>query len=412
MARLDYEDLLKIYKLISLNYQAYQISSIMHISPSTLYRIIKSNIEVKIPKYNRTYRYKSCVHLVECRKQVKRCPNDCQRFEKYLCSKLKVFPFICDFCQGKTYCTKERHLWNPDHVYLKRTERLHLSRSHITLSINQLKAFDKWLSPQILQKKSIEVIYANSPDMFPVSTSTVRRWINHSKLSARRIDLIRAVSYRYNKLYRYARRINPNPLAKYGHTYNFFKDYLNLNPLASVMEFDTVHGLQNESVKLFTIFHRTSHLQLGFLIPNLNPSSINKILSSLQSKLSNHFQILFQVILADNGIEFDQLIDASINSETGELLSNVFYTRPYCSGDKGACERNHELFRYIVPKGHKLSDFNQKDINFIFSMINSYPRKSLNWKTPIDVFLQSYPKHILDSLSIKSIPLDDINFRR
>jgi IS30 family transposase len=248
--------------------------------------------------------------------------------------------------------------------------------------------------------------------MFPVSTSTVRRWINHSKLSIRRIDLMRAVSYNPNKLYRYKRRTNQDPLAKYGHTYHYFQEYLDLNPQASIMEFDTVHGIQNESTKLFTIFHRSTHLQLGFLIPNLNPASINNVLHSLQNALSHDFQALFQVILADNGIEFDQLIDSSINNETGEVLSKVFYTRPYCSGDKGACERNHELFRYIVPKGHKLSDFNQKDINFIFSMINSYPRKSLNWKTPIDVFLKSFPKRILDALSINAIPLDDINFRR
>ncbi|MDT8337485.1 MAG: hypothetical protein RQ856_06640, partial [Candidatus Izemoplasmatales bacterium] len=81
MPRLDYEDLLRIYKLISLDYKAYHISSIMHIHPSTLYRIIKSNIQVKTSKYNRSYRYKSCIHLSECRKQVKRCPDDCPRFE-------------------------------------------------------------------------------------------------------------------------------------------------------------------------------------------------------------------------------------------------------------------------------------------------------------------------------------------
>lgn len=412
MPRLDYEDLLKIYKLISLNYSAYNISKIMHIHPSSLYRLIKNNLKIKQANFNRTYRYRNCIHLPECRKLVNYCPDNCEQFEKYLCSKLKSFPFICDFCKGKNYCRKEHHFWNPDQVYLKRIDRLHDSRSHITLTNKQLKSFDQWLSPQIKQRKSIEVIHATYPEMFPVSTSTVRRWINQSRLSIRRIDLLRAVSFKVKKQYRYIRRKNSNPLAKYGHTYNLFKDYINANPQASVIELDTVHGVQNEKTKLLTIYHRFTHLQLGFLIPNLNPTSVNKIIRSLQSKLSDNFQILFEVILADNGIEFDQLMDCSVNTDTGEVLSHVFYTRPYRSGDKGACERNHELFRYIVPKGHKLSDFNQKDINFIFSMINSYPRKSLNWKSPIDVFLETYPKALLDSLSIQLIPLDDINFKR
>jgi IS30 family transposase len=85
---------------------------------------------------------------------------------------------------------------------------------------------------------------------------------------------------------------------------------------------------------------------------------------------------------------------------------------PYNSGDKGGCERNHELFRYLVPKGRGLSDLMQEDIDFMFSMINSYPRESLNWKTPIDVFKQLYPKDILDILHLKKVPLEEVTLKR
>lgn len=412
MPRLDYESLLKIYKLISLDYTAYNISHIMNIHPSTLYRLIKNNLEIKKSNYNHNYHYRNCVHLPECRHKISFCPGNCERYKQYLCHKLEKFPFVCDFCEAKNYCRRERHFWNPDQVYIDRIEKLHHSRSHITLSKHQLSAFDQWLSPRVKQKKSIEVLFNTYPEMFPVSASTVRRWINQSRLSTRRIDLLRAVTFKVKNQYRYSRRKNSNPLAKYGHTFNFFKDYMITHPQASVIEMDTVYGIKDEDTKLLTIFHRSSHLQLGFLIPILIHSSVDKIIRSLQKSLSTHYHILFEVILADNGLEFDNLIHSSVDSASGEILSHVFYTRPFCSGDKGACERNHELFRYIVPKGHNLSDFNQKDINFIFSMINSYPRKSLNWKSPIDVFLKSYPKSLLDALDLQPIPLDDINFRR
>jgi IS30 family transposase len=175
---------------------------------------------------------------------------------------------------------------------------------------------------------------------------------------------------------------------------------------------DTVHGLMSEEPKLLTFYHRQSHLQFGVLIPNLRPASVTNVIGLLQKKLGVLFQPLFEVILADNGNEFDELIPAAIDSETGEVYSNVFYTRPYNSGDKGGCERNHELFRYLVPKGHGLSDLMQKDIDFMFSMINSYPRESLKWKTPIDVFKQYFPKDILDLLSIKSVPLENVTLKR
>jgi IS30 family transposase len=175
---------------------------------------------------------------------------------------------------------------------------------------------------------------------------------------------------------------------------------------------DTVHGLKSEDTKLLTFYHRQSHLQFGILIPNLKPNSISKVMKSLQKKLGIHYHLFFKCILAYNGIEFDDLITASIDDITGEVLSHVFYTRPYNASDKGGCERNHELFRYLVPKGHGLSDLMQEDINFMFSMINSYPRESLNWKTPIDVFIHHFPKDFLTILSIKKIPLDSINLKR
>ncbi len=231
-------------------------------------------------------------------------------------------------------------------------------------------------------------------------------------MSARRIDLLRAVRFKAKKEYHFRVRRNTDPLAKYGHTYQYFLNYLEAKPKASVMEMDTVYGLQSESTKLLTFFHRKSHLQFGILIPNLFPSSVSIALNRLQHQLGTYFSLLFEVILADNGLEFDDLIKAVIKPLTGEVLSQVFYTRPYNSGDKGGCERNHELFRYLVPKGRGLTDFIQKDINFMFSMINSYPRESLNWKTPIDVFKQYFPKEILSLLSIKKIPLNQLNLKK
>ena len=231
MPRLDYEDILRIYKLISMDYTAYNIANIMKISPSTLYRMIKCNIETKKLNIVHNKNFRDCIHLPECRKKVYRCPKDCDRYEKYLCEKLKKFPFICDFCAAKTYCKKEHHYWNPDEVYLKRLNRLHDSRSHISLSKKQLSAFDEWISPHIKQKKSIEVLYSTYPEMFPISSSTVRRWINQSRLSVRRIDLVRAVSFKVKKEYNYKRSKNYNPLAKFGHTYSYFLEYdLNLLP--------------------------------------------------------------------------------------------------------------------------------------------------------------------------------------
>ena len=414
MSRLNYEKILTIYKYMSLDYQATQIAGMMHIARSTIYRIIRNNIEIKY-KYKgdaTKYPYLDCVHIGECKKTIKRCPNACERLIRNLCPKLLKFPFICDFCEIKGVCGKEHHLWNPVQVESNRMERLRSTRKHLYLSKKKLMVFNDWITPFIKKQLSVEAIYSQYPEAFPASTSTVRRWIDQGQLTARRIDLLRAVRFKTKKEYQYKRPSNRDPLAKYGHTYQYFLDYVKLNPKASIIEMDTVHGQKTEEMKLLTFYHRQSHLQFGILIPNSNSSLVSRELKHLQNRLGNHYQLLFEIILADNGTEFDDLIKTSVHPETGVILSNVFYTRPYNSGDKGGCERNHELFRYLVPKGHCLSDFMQEDINFMFSMINSYPRESLNWKTPIDVFIQYFPKELLNTLSIKKIPLDEINLKR
>jgi len=413
MSRLGYDDLLTIYKYISLDFSASNIAKKMNIARSTLYRIIARNIEEKKREnFSLSFHFRECKYVSECKKIMKRCPDNCERYEKYLCPKLLKFPFICDFCESRIYCGKERHLWNPVLVYHRRIERLKKTRSHISLSKARIDAFNDWMRPYIKKKISIEVLYSQYPEAFPVSTATVRRWIDRGIMSVRRIDLLRAVTFKAKKAYASRKPSSMNPLLKFGHTYPYFTDYIKAHPEASIIEMDTVHGLISEEIKLLTFYHRQSHLQFGVLIPDLRPVSVTRVLERLQRDLNKLYYPLFEVILADNGIEFDELIPASINSETGEVYSNVFYTRPYNSGDKGGCERNHELFRYLVPKGHGLSDFTQKDIDFMFSMINSYPRESLSWQTPIDVFKQYFSKDILDVLALKKVPLEDVILKR
>ena len=88
------------------------------------------------------------------------------------------------------------------------------------------------------------------------------------------------------------------------------------------------------------------------------------------------FTSFSEVFLTDNGPEFDSLIDLS--EEYPDM--HVFYCHPLSSFEKGACERNHELVRFIHYKGWSFDSYTQEDIDLMFSHINSYPRKSLNKK--------------------------------
>ena len=153
------------------------------------------------------------------------------------------------------------------------------------------------------------------------------------------------------------------------------------------------------------------HFQIGILLDKLTPSNVNQALLYLKERIGTHlYKQLFQTILTDNGLEFS-LLDEIEFDDNGEHLSNVFFCDPYNSSQKGACERNHEFVRYILPKGKSFDDLNQKDVDLIFSHINSTSRKSLGFNTPYNVFKAMFGIKLLTILNIQEINKDEVHLK-
>ncbi len=56
-------------------------------------------------------------------------------------------------------------------------------------------------------------------------------------------------------------------------------------------------------------------------------------------------------------------------------------------GQKGSNENVNDLLREFYPKQTNLSKVIQKELRKKLEFINNSPRKCLNWKIPIEVFL-------------------------
>jgi transposase, IS30 family len=121
---------------------------------------------------------------------------------------------------------------------------------------------------------------------------------------------------------------------------------------------------------------------------------------------------LFDVILTDNGSEFQGLPLIESEEETGLLRFKAFYCDPYRSNQKGACERNHALIRRLYEKGRSMDGLLPEDVIRIFSLANSYPRKSLGFHSPIELFKRKHGNELLGLLGYQEIPLTHINFKR
>ena len=98
-----------------------------------------------------------------------------------------------------------------------------------------------------------------------------------------------------------------------------------------------------------------------------------------------NFNKLFKSITTDNGTEFSDFLNIIKDTK-----AQIYFCHPYCSGEKGINERNNEIIRYFIPKGSLLENYSFNDINNIVEWMNNYPRKSLNYKTPLEAFLEEF----------------------
>lgn len=170
---------------------------------------------------------------------------------------------------------------------------------------------------------------------------------------------------------------------------------------------DTVEGT-NGAGNLLTLYFETSGLMLAFNRPVNNSLSVLTILQSLYDKLGHTcYRRLFGVILTDNGTEFSNPKAIEFNVD-GLRRSHVFYCNPSSLFQKGACERNHELFHMVIPKGINLDFFSQDDIDRLMSRINFYSRKRLNDKSPAYTFSQLESLELLELLGVHIIHPNEI----
>jgi IS30 family transposase len=119
------------------------------------------------------------------------------------------------------------------------------------------------------------------------------------------------------------------------------------------------------------------------------------------------FGDVLPLLLTDNGGEFANVFAFTLGLD-GQPETDVFFCDPYQSSQKPKVEKNHTLFRDIVPKGESFDWFTQETVNLIFSHVNSIKRKSLNGKTPYEVFSFMFGESIASLLGIEKISAIDV----
>ena len=328
------------------------------------------------------------------------------------CDKLNKPPYVCNGCNKLTSCHQCKQLYDAAIADKEYHHNLSSLRANLKVTKDQVAAINEVVAPLMVHKHhSVNHVYASHPELLPFSKSTFYRYIDLGLLDVRNIDLQRKVRYRVKKEYDYSRE-------KIDHTYQLsrqyhnFQDYIELHPMASIVEMDTVIGTSGgKGGKCFlTLLFRSFNFMLIYLLPYKRVQYVNEVFMQLKKTLGDlEFSRLFEVILTDNGTEFSDPESIELSIINGERLSSVFYCDPNASWQKGSIEKNHEYIRYVLPKGTSFAGLTQEDCTLLASHINSVPRKSLNNQSPFEAGKGFIGLDNINKLGICQIPYDDID---
>ena len=141
-------------------------------------------------------------------------------------------------------------------------------------------------------------------------------------------------------------------------------------------EGDTVIG-KNHKGGLVTLAERKSRYVLAGHIRSKHAAGV----TAVTTRLLTPYKDKCHTITFDNGKEF-----AEHEKMAAELKADIYFANPYHSWERGLNENSNGLLRQYFPKGMKLADITEEQVQEAVERINHRPRKVLGFRTPHEVF--------------------------
>jgi IS30 family transposase len=318
-----------------------------------------------------------------------------------ICPELLKAPFVCNACSKRhVRCKYSKQFYHAKNAQAEYESLLSEAREGIPLTKESFYEADRIISEKIEDGQHLyHIIQSNE---LGVSKSTVYRHLKRGYLSVSPVKFPRVLKFkpRRKKLMEYV----PKAVKK-GRMYEDFLTHIAENDITSWVEMDTLIGRIGGKA-IVTFDFTVCNLMFGLLISKKTSFAVSEKISKLKSDLNKSglsFAELLPLILTDNGGEFADV--ASIeNNFDGERETMLFFCDPYRPSQKPRVEKNHTLFRDIVPKATSFDDFSQDTVNLIFSHVNSVRRKKYGGKSPYEMFTFIFGEYLPKILGIESIP--------
>ena len=323
-----------------------------------------------------------------------------------VCPLLLKAPFVCNGCDKKSRanCPYKRQIYVAKYAQQAYEDLLVESRSGIALNKESFYETEKIISNAVRNGQHIyHAIISNNVN---ASVSSIYRYIKAGYYSIGLLDLPRAVKFKT----RNEKKSEFIPhWAKQGRTYADFLEFVSQNADIPITQLDTVIGEIGGKV-IMTIHFVCADFMAGLLLDNKSSAEAASKISELKKRLEESgykFGEIAPVLLTDNGGEFS-IVSAFENDADGNPESHMFFCEPCSPHEKAHIEKNHTLFRDIVPAGTSFDKFTQDTVNLIFSHVNSVKRKQFNGKSAYEMFSFSFSEQLANALGICKIEATEV----
>jgi IS30 family transposase len=152
---------------------------------------------------------------------------------------------------------------------------------------------------------------------------------------------------------------------------------INAREVPGHREGDLIIGKDHKSAIPVTVERKTRFVQMDVL-KNMDARTVRKAIEKRFKRLEP---------VPGKSITFDQ---GKENSEHKQLSENtrtaVYFCHPHSPWEKGTCENTNYLIRDMLYPQEDFRELNQRDVSKIARLLNERPRKTLDFRTPYEVF--------------------------
>jgi len=141
-------------------------------------------------------------------------------------------------------------------------------------------------------------------------------------------------------------------------------------------EADTIIGAAQKGA-IVSLVDKASKFTKLRALPNKKSTGV---CAAIISALRPHKEKVL-TITYDNGSEF-----AKHKKVDMALKSQGYFAHPYSSWERGLNEHTNGLVRQYFPKGSRLDKISPQKLSQVEKLLNNRPRKSLDYRTPSEVF--------------------------